>query len=70
MKDEIVSIGQNSALQVTGNSGHEVGGTHAVHAKGALTISSDTSITLSVGGSRVSITPEGVTITAPMIDLN
>lgn len=62
VNDEIVRIGRNSALQVGGN--------HAVHVHGALTVSSDTSIVLSVGGSRVSITKEGVVITAPMIDLN
>lgn len=70
VNDEIVQIGQNSALHVIGDSGHEVDGAHAMHVKGAITIKSDTSIVLSVGASRIAISKEGVVITAPMIDLN
>ncbi len=70
VKDEIVAIGQDSTLSVTRNSSEAVDGKKAVHVKGALSISSDTSITLTVGKSTILIAPDGVSITAPVIKLN
>ena len=70
VKDESVQIGQNSTLAITGDSSHDVQGAMKLHVKGALAISSDTSITLTVGASTVSITPQEVAITSPMIKLN
>ena len=70
VKDESVAIGQNHTFTVTGDSSEDIGGKMAVHAKGALTVASDTAISLTVGASTVVITAEGVRITAPMIELN
>ena len=50
VKDESVQIGQNSTLAIVGDSSQDVQGTMKLHVKGALAISSDTSITLTVGG--------------------
>ena len=70
VKDESVAIGQNSTLAVTGDVGEDVGGKMALHVKGGLTISSDTGISLKVGPSTVVITAQGITLNAPLIDLN
>ena len=70
VKDEIVSIGQNSTHTVTGVRSEDVGGAMTLHVKGALTVTSDTSISLTVGLSTVVIDKKGVTINAPMIKLN
>ena len=70
VKDESVTVGQNTTLAVAGNSSETVGGAHTLQVKGAITIRSAASITLNVGGSTIVIAPEGVSINAPVIKLN
>ena len=70
VKDESVAIGQNSTVTVAGDVAEEVGGKMVLHVKGGLTISSDTGISLKVGPSTVTITPQGISLNAPIIDLN
>lgn len=70
VKDENVQIGGKSTLAITGDHGHDVEGAMTLHVKGALALSSDDSITLVVGASKIHMTKDEVAITSPMIKLN
>ena len=70
VKDESVQIGGESTLAIAGDHGHTVQGKMTLHVQGALALSSDQSITLTVGASTISITGQEVAITSPLIKLN
>ena len=77
-KDETVTVGGNRSVTVTGNYSMKATGsmslkstgTGEVHSTAPLTISSSTSITIKVGGSSISISPIGISISGPLVKIN
>ena len=85
-KDETSKIDGQVTIEVGKDSTTTTGGDFRVHARGAIelagdgsgtveslgqvTIKSSTGITLQVGGSTVSITPGGITISGPLVTIN
>ena len=85
-KDRTEKVGGEQKLTVGGTSTTQTGGDFKVHASGIieldadgsgkmhslgqLTVTSEQGINLRVGASTVSITPAGVKITAPLVEIN
>lgn len=61
-KDEAVKIGQNRAVQIGTNDELKVGG--------SMTVTVTQKITLQCGGSTIELSPSGIKITSPMIEVN
>lgn len=62
-------ISGNRGLTVSGNDDVGVDGTQTIGVTGAISISSDTSIELFVGGSSILIEPGKITIGSPLIEI-
>lgn len=60
--DQTTTIGSNRSGSVGANDELSVGGTQTIGVSGAIEISSDTSITLTVGASTIEITPASIKI--------
>ena len=67
--DDTVGVGSNRTEEVGSNHSLSVGGSQKIGVKGAIDISSDTSITLTVGGSTVKIEPASVSIKSATITM-
>jgi type VI secretion system secreted protein VgrG len=61
---------KDMTLQSEGGLQIKASGTGEVNTSGELKIESSSTITLTVGGSTISISPSGVKISAPMVELN
>ena len=67
--DQTTTIGSNRSGSIGANDELTVGGAQNIGVSGAIEISSDTSITLTVGGSTLKIEPASVSIASPTITI-
>lgn len=68
--NETVTIFKDAGRSVDGNQKVEIQGTSDQVVQGAVTIESQTSITLKVGSSKIEVSQEGVKISAPQIEIS
>ncbi|QDC10317.1 type VI secretion system tip protein VgrG [Oceanicola sp. D3] len=69
-KNRETNIDIDETLNVGGNQLTEVSGTSTLNAQSDISISSLTKITLTVGGSSITIEPASIKLSSPMIDVN